>query len=320
MKLMVQIPCYNEAETLGVLVRELPDRVSGFDTVEILVVDDGSTDETSEVAKRLGVHHVVRHTSNRGLARAFQTGIDACLRVGADVIVNTDADNQYPGRYIADLTAPIVDRVADIVIGDRQTDSIEHFSRIKRFLQWLGSSAVRRLSGTSVKDAPSGFRAYSREAALRINVLSQFSYTLETIIQAGQSGMHIVDIPITTNPPLRPSRLYKGTGHFVLKQTATILRMYAFYRPLKTFAMISLLFLIPGALAWMRFIYLYMTGQTDIGRYVQSLTMGTGLLVMGVVIVLFGLQADIGNKHRQITQTILYRIRELEHRLLVPDK
>lgn len=320
MKLIIQVPCYNEADTLGVCVRELPKQVPGFDTVEFLVIDDGSTDNTSEVAKQLGVHHVVRHPTNLGLARGFQTGIDACLRFGADVIVNTDADNQYPARYIPELTAPVLGQVADIVIGNRRTDTIEHFSTIKRFLQRFGTSAVRRMSGTSVADAPSGFRAYSKEAALRISVLTQFSYTLETIIQAGKTGLNIVNIPITTNPPLRPSRLQKSTGQFVLRQMSTILRLYAFYEPLKTFSLISLPFLLVGASAWIRFIYLYVMGYADVGRYVQSLTMGTGLIVVGALILLFGLQADIANKHRQLTQMVLYRLRKLEYRLLVGDK
>jgi len=319
-KLIIQIPCLNEADTLGTTVNELPKDVPGFDTVEYLVIDDGSSDNTSGVAKDLGVHHVVRHPTNLGLARSFQTGIDASLRFGADVIVNTDADNQYPSRYIPELTAPILDRVADIVIGNRQTDSIEHFSPIKRFLQKLGTSTVRKLSGTNVADAPSGFRAYSREAALRINILTQFSYTLETIIQAGKISLSIVDIPITTNPPLRPSRLHKSTTQFVFRQMSTILRLYAFYEPLKTFAFISLPFLLIGSTAWVRYIYLHLTGQTDVGRFIQSLTMGTGLIILGVLILLFGLQADIASKHRQLTQTTLYRLRKLEYRLLVGDK
>ena len=320
MKLIIQIPCLNEAETLGITISELPKEVTGFDTVEYLVIDDGSSDNTAVVAKELGVHHVVRHPTNLGLARCFQTGVDACLRFGADVIVNTDADNQYPGRYVPDLTAPILDRVADIVIGNRQTDSIEHFSPIKRLLQRIGTSTVRKLSGTNVADAPSGFRAYSREAALRINILTQFSYTLETIIQAGKISLSIVDVPITTNPPLRPSRLHKSTTQFILRQMSTILRLYAFYEPLKTFAFISLPFLVIGSAAWVRYLYLYVTGQTGVGLHVQSLTMGTGLIILGVLILLFGLQADIASKHRQLTQTTLYRLRKLEYRLLVGDK
>ena len=315
MKLIIQIPCYNEAETLALTISELPRSVAGFDVVEFLVIDDGSRDGTAEMARDLGVHHVVRHPTNLGLARAFQTGIDASLRFGADVIVNTDADNQYPGRYIEQLTAPVAQRVADLVIADRQTDAIAHFSGIKRRLQKLGTSVARSLSGTDVADAPSGFRAYSREAALRLNVLSQFSYTLETIIQAGKMGLKIVNIPIETNPPLRPSRLQKNMFHFITRQSATMLRLYAFYEPLKTFSILSVPFLLVGGGAWARFVYLFYTGQTSIGRHIQSLTIGTGVLLVGVLMLLFGLQADIANKHRQLTQIVLYRLRKLEYRL-----
>jgi glycosyltransferase involved in cell wall biosynthesis len=315
MKLIIQIPCYNEAETLEKTILDLPTTVPGFDCVEYLVIDDGSRDATVDEARRLGVHHIVRHPTNLGLARAFQTGVDACLRFGADVIVNTDADNQYPGRYIAQLTAPVAGRVADVVVADRQTDEIEHFSFLKRRLQKFGTSVVRRLSGTDIADAPSGFRAYSREAALRLNVLSQFSYTLETIIQAGKMGLKIVNIPIQTNPPLRPSRLQKNMLDFITKQSATMLRLYAFYEPLKTFSIMSVPFFLVGGGAWVRFVYLFYTGQTDVGRHVQSLTIGTGVLLVGVLMLLFGLQADIANKHRQLTQTVLYRLRKLEHRL-----
>jgi glycosyltransferase involved in cell wall biosynthesis len=315
MKLIIQIPCYNEAETLEQTIRDLPVTVPGFDCVEYLVIDDGSRDGTVDEAKRLGVHHVVRHPTNLGLARAFQTGVDACLRFGADVIVNTDADNQYPGRYIEQLTAPVAARVADVVVADRQTDEIEHFSFLKRRLQKFGTSVVRSLSGTDIADAPSGFRAYSREAALRLNVLSQFSYTLETIIQAGKMGLKIINVPIETNPPLRPSRLQKNMLDFITKQSATMLRLYAFYEPLKTFSIMSVPFFLVGGGAWLRFVYLFYTGQTDVGRHVQSLTIGTGVLLVGVLMLLFGLQADIANKHRQLTQTVLYRLRKLEYRL-----
>ena len=314
-KLLIQIPCYDERETLAHTIRDLPTSVSGFSVVEYLVIDDGSRDGTSEEARRLGVHHVVRHPTNLGLARAFQTGIDACLRFGADVIVNTDADNQYPGRYIEQLAAPIVERVADVVIADRQTNAIAHFSTLKRRMQKFGTSVVRSLSGTDVADAPSGFRAYSREAALRLNVLSQFSYTLETIIQAGKMGLGIVNLPIETNPPLRPSRLQKNMLDFIMRQSATMLRLYAFYEPLKTFSILSVPFLLVGSGAWLRFVYLFYSGQTEVGRHMQSLTIGTGVLLVGVLMLLFGLQAGIANKHRQLTQVVLYRLRKLEFRL-----
>ncbi|HEX6997488.1 MAG TPA: glycosyltransferase family 2 protein [Gammaproteobacteria bacterium] len=320
MKLIIQVPCYNEADTLERTIRDLPASVPGFEAVEYLVIDDGSTDGTAQKASELGVHHVVRHPRNLGLARAFQTGLDACLRFGADVIVNTDADNQYPGRYIACLTAPVAAGRADVVIGDRQTDTIAHFSPLKQFLQRFGTSVVRRLSGASVADAPSGFRAFSREAALRLIVLTRFSYTLETIIQAGKSGLTIVNVPITTNPPLRPSRLHRGTLQFVLRQMSTMLRLYAFYEPLRTFALISVPFLLIGAAAWGRFIYLHFADQSGIARHIQSVTIGTGVLLVGVLVLLFGLQADIANKHRQLTQFILYRLRKFEYRLFSSDE
>jgi glycosyltransferase involved in cell wall biosynthesis len=320
MKLIIQIPCYNEAESLERTIRDLPTAIEGFDTVEYLVIDDGSVDRTSEVARNLGVHHVVRHPTNLGLARAFQTGVDASLRFGADVIVNTDADNQYPGRYIPELVEPVRQRRADVAIGNRQTSEIEHFSPIKRLLQSAGSATVRGLSGTTVRDAPSGFRAYSREAALRLTVLSDFSYTLETIIQAGKMGLKIVDIQITTNPPMRPSRLHKSITHFVFRQAATMLRLYAFYEPLKTFSWLSLPFLLVGAGTWARFAYIAFMGQSGIGRHIQSLTMGTGLLLVGILILLFGVQADIANKHRQITQMVLYRLRKFELRMFAEER
>jgi glycosyltransferase involved in cell wall biosynthesis len=315
MKLIIQIPCYNESESLALTVRELPTAIEGFDTIEYLVIDDGSADQTSEVARSLGVHHVVRHPTNLGLARAFQTGMDAALRFGADVIVNTDADNQYPGRYIPQLVEHVRDRRVDIVIADRQTSDIEHFSPIKRLLQSAGSAMVRTLSGTTVRDAPSGFRAYSREAALRLTVLSDFSYTLETIIQAGKMGLKILSIPITTNPPIRPSRLHKGILQFVFRQAATMLRLYAFYEPLKTFSVLATPFLLVGFATWVRFGYLSYIGQSGIGRHIQSITIGTGLLLVGILVLLFGVQADIANKHRQLTQMVLYRLRKFELRM-----
>jgi len=315
MKLIIQIPCYNEADSLERTIRDLPLSIDGVGCVEYLVIDDGSSDRTSEVARELGVHHVVRHPTNLGLARAFQTGVDAALRFGADIIVNTDADNQYPGRYIPELIAPVAARRVDIAIGDRQTSEIEHFSPMKRLLQKAGSATVRGLSGTTVRDAPSGFRAYSREAALRLTVLSNFSYTLETIIQAGKMGLKILDIPITTNPPLRPSRLHKSMTQFVFRQAATMLRLYAFYEPLKTFSTLSVPFLLVGGATWVRFAYLALIGQSGIGRHIQSLTMGTGLILVGILVLLFGVQADIANKHRQLTQMVLYRLRKFELRM-----
>jgi len=312
MKLIIQIPCYNEAETLPLVLTELPATLPDVACIETLVIDDGSRDDTAEVARRLGVNHVIRHPNNLGLAKAFQTGIDACLQLGADIIVHTDADNQYPGRYIADLVAPVAGRRADMVIGDRQVQSIEHFSWMKKRMLALGGWMVRNVSGLDVADPVSGFRAYSREAALRFTILTRYSYTLETIIQAGKGGLGIESIPVTTNPPTRPSRLQNSMWHFIKAQAGTILRLYAFYEPLRTFSYIAVPFLLVGVALWGRFFIHYFTGESGIGRFVQSLTLGTGLLLVGTLIILFGIQADISGKHRQLTQEILYRLKKME--------
>jgi glycosyltransferase involved in cell wall biosynthesis len=276
------------------------------------VIDDGSTDDTAVVAQELGVDHIVRHSPNQGLAKAFQTGLDTCLRLGADIIVNTDADNQYPGHFIPDLVRPILEAEADMVIGNRQVQQVEHFSTLKRWLQGLGSWTVRTVSGTDVPDAASGFRAYSRELALHLNILTRYSYTLETIIQAGKMGRRIVSIPVIVNEPLRPSRLQRNMWHFIKAQAGTILRLYAFYEPLRTFSYIALPFLLIGGGSILRFVYIAIIGESDIGRYIQSITIGTGLLVVGVIILIFGIQADISGKHRQLTQEMLYRLKKME--------
>ena len=310
MKLIIQIPCYNEAQSLPQTVADLPTYVPGIDCIETLVIDDGSTDGTVEVAHSLGINHVVRHRQNMGLARAFQTGLDTALRLGADIIVNTDADNQYPGGYIPELVTPVLQGTADIVIANRQVDNIAHFSPFKKFLQKLGSWTVRTVSGTNVPDAVSGFRAYSRDTALRLNVLTNFSYTLDTIIQAGKQGLIIQSIPVETNGPIRPSRLMHSTGHFIKAQASTIVRLYAFYEPLRTFSYIALPFILAGLALWGRFFYTQIIGATN--QFIQSVTIGTGLLLVGLFIFLFGVQADITSKHRQMTQETLYRLKKLE--------
>jgi glycosyltransferase involved in cell wall biosynthesis len=309
-KLIIQIPCYNEAESLPQTVADLPSRVPGIDRIETLVIDDGSSDSTAEVARSLGITHIVRHRQNMGLARAFQSGLDAALRLGADIIVNTDADNQYPGRYIPQLVAPVLAGKADIVIANRQIENIDHFSPFKKFLQKVGSWTVRTVSGTNVPDAVSGFRAYSRDTALRLNILTNFSYTLDTIIQAGKQGLIIQSIPVETNGPIRPSRLQRSMGHFIKAQASTILRLYAFYEPLRTFTYIALPFILSGVLLWGRFFYAYFNNTAN--QFIQSVTIGTGLLLLGLFIFLFGVQADITSKHRQITQETLYRLKKLE--------
>lgn len=311
MKLIIQIPCLNEAQTLPMSLQGLPQQIPGINRIETLVIDDGSSDDTTAVARALGVDHLIRHTHRRGLARAFQSGLETSLQLGADIIVNTDADNQYPADAITGLVAPIVRGEADIVIGDRQIQEISHFSPLKKLFLSLGSWAVRAISGTDVPDTVSGFRAYSREAALRLNVLSNYSYTLETIIQAGKLGLQIVSVPVKTNAPLRPSRLQRHMWHFIKAQAGTILRVYAFYEPLRTFSYIAAPFLLTGLGLLLRFAYFYLAGERGIGRYNQSIIIGTGLFLTGVFIALFGIQADIASKHRQLTEEMLYRLKKM---------
>lgn len=311
-KLIVQIPCYNEADTLPAVLADVPTAIPGVDCIETLVVDDGSTDGTGAVAAELGATYVISHTGNKGLARSFQTGMDACLRLGADVIVNTDGDNQYPSSLIPDLVAPILRREADLVIGDRQTGTIRHFSPIKKLLQRWGSWVVRRASGTHVPDAPSGFRAYSREAALRLNVLTNYTYTLETIIQAGKKGLQVTSVPITINPQARRSRLIDSNWGYVKRSAATIVRLYAFYEPLRTFFYLSLPFFVAGLVLLARFAYFYLVGDRGIGRHMQSLTVGGTAVVIGVLIAVLGVLADLSATNRRLTEEMLYHLKRAE--------
>jgi glycosyltransferase involved in cell wall biosynthesis len=318
MKLLIQIPCFNEAQTLPQVVTDLPREVAGFDSVEFLVVDDGSTDGTAQIARTLGVDHVIELTANQGLARAFRTGMAECLRRGADVIVNTDGDHQYPGSYIPDLTAPIVAGAADIVVGDRQTDSVEDFSWWKRRLQAMGSRGVRVLSGTSVPDAVSGFRAISREAALQLNIVSRFSYTIEMLIQAGSKGLKVASVPISTNPSTRPSRLARSTSRFIARSIATMVRVYSMYRPLKSFTIIGLVVGVLGLLPILRFLYFWAMGEGD--GHIQSLVLGGVLVVVGFVALMIGLVADLINFNRQLMEMTLERVRRLELRESAPER
>ncbi len=309
-KLVIQIPCWNEAETLPQVLAELPREIPGVDCIETLVIDDGSTDDTAAVAQNLGVNHIVRHAHNMGLARAFQSGLDASLALGADIIVNTDGDNQYPGRYISSLIALILSQEADLVIGDRQTGMIEHFSPIKKILQRWGTWVVRLASGTCVSDAPSGFRAYSRETAFRLNVQTNYTYTLETIIQAGKKGLKIASVPIEVNPQFRKSRLIRNNWSYVKHQAATILRLYTFYEPLRTFLYLSSPFFTAGLVLLGRFAYYYLAGDRGIGRYLQSLFIGGTSVVIGILIAILGVLADLGAANRKLTEEILYQIKK----------
>jgi glycosyltransferase involved in cell wall biosynthesis len=311
MKLIIQIPCFNETGTLAVTLADLPRSVEGFGVVEWLVIDDGSTDGTADLARELGVDHVVTHAVNRGLATAFMTGLHECLAQGADVIVNTDADNQYRGSDIPALTAPIVNGRADMVIGARPIDDTQHFSWLKKKLQRLGSWAVRKASRTEVLDAPSGFRAISRESAFRLNVFSAYTYTLETIIQAGLSNLRVVSVPIHTNADLRPSRLVKSISSYVRRSLMTIFRVFLIYRPLAMFFGVAMVFLLVGSATGARFLYYYLNGSG--GGHVQSVVF-TGLcLTIGSLLLMMGFIADIIAVNRKLLERIELRLKYLQH-------
>lgn len=311
MKLIIQIPCYNEAEMLPRTIPELPRHIDGVDQIEILVVDDGSKDGTGIVARSLGVDHIVRSINNRGLSAAFSIGINAALSLGADIIVNTDADNQYNAADIEKLIEPILRGEADIVIGDRNVDSIEHFSFLKRKLQRLGSWVVRQVSGTKIPDATSGFRAFSREAALRINVLTDFTYTLETIISAGKKRMAIRHVPVRTNPMLRESRLFHNMWDYIKKSIVTIIRIYTHYEPLKIFFYIGGSVFSVGLAISLRFLYYFIFGNSQ--GHIQSLILSAVLLIVGFQIFLIGLVSDLIFGNRKILEEILYRQKRTEY-------
>lgn len=310
MKLIVQIPCYNEEATLPATLADIPRVIPGVDRVEILVIDDGSTDRTVEVARALGVHHIVRNLHNIGLARSFRKGLDACLRAGADIIVNTDGDNQYAGADIPALIRPVLEGRAEIVVGDRQTAKSPHFSRTKRFLQWLGSGVVRRLAGVWVPDTVSGFRAMSREAAIRLNIVSPFSYTVDMIIQAGKKHMTVTSVPVRTNPKTRESRLFRSIPRFIERSLTTMVRMYAMYQPLRVFFYIGTSLLVIGALPIVRFLYFYLMG--DGHGHIQSLVLGGVFVIMGFLAYMSGLVADLIGFNRQLLEMTLERVRRLE--------
>jgi len=309
-KLIVQIPCYNEEQTLPETVADIPRQIEGIDQVEVLIIDDGSRDRTVEVAREIGVDHIVRNKRNIGLARSFRKGIDACLVRGADIIVNTDGDNQYCGADIPKLLAPILAGRADMVIGDRETNKIEHFSPVKKLLQYLGSGVVRKLAGIWVPDTVSGFRAFSREAAIRLNVVSLFSYTIETVIQAGKRQLSVDSIPIRTNPKTRDSRLFKSIPHFIQNSLGTMVRMYAMYQPLRVFFFIGSVLMLIGAFPILRFLFFYFTSGG--AGHMQSLLLGSVFVILGFITFLVGLVADLISFNRQLLEMTLERVRRLE--------
>lgn len=310
MKLIIQIPCYNEADTLEIALNDLPKKLEGIDEIEYLIINDGSKDNTVEVAKNWGVHHVVNFKQNKGLAQGFMAGLDGCLRNGADIIVNTDADNQYCGEDIQKLIDPILRGEADYVIGARPIDQTKHFSWIKKKLQHFGSWVVRKASNTDIPDAPSGFRAMSRECALRINVVNDYTYTLETIVQAGRERFAITSVPIRTNGELRPSRLFHSILGYVKKSMLTIIRAYMMYKPLKCFTFIGSVPIVVGLIYIARFIIFSIQGTGN--GHVQSLILGSTLLIMGYLTCMIGLLADVISANRRILQDTQYHVRKME--------
>ena len=310
MKLIIQIPCFNEAENLPNTLVALPRHIEGIDSIEILVIDDGSSDNTSDVARRFGVHHIVRHRVNRGLAAAFRSGIERALAAGADIIVNTDADNQYDGRDIPALVAPIVSGAADIAIGDRSVADNIHFGPLKQRLQSIGSATVRLLSQTDIPDSVSGFRAISREAAQRINITATFSYTTEMLIQAGRKRMAIASVPVRTNSVERPSRLFRSIPHFIAKTGSTMIRAYAMYNPLRSFMMMGAVAVFLAMVPILRFLYFYSIGDGE--GHIQSLVLAGGLLVIGVVAIMLGAVADLIGRNRVLLEHTLERMHVIE--------
>lgn len=311
MKLIIQIPCYNEAETLEIALNDLPRQIDGIDEIEYLIIDDGCTDDTVNVAKNWGVHHVVSFAQNKGLAKGFMAGLDACLRNGADIIVNTDADNQYCAEDIPKLIQPILEHRADIVIGERPIDDTEHFSWIKKKLQHFGSWVVRKASNTDIPDAPSGFRAFSREAAMRINVINDYTYTLETIVQAGRNKIPITSVPVRTNPELRESRLFHSIWGYVKKSVLTILRALMMYKPLYCFTMVAIVPSLIGVAIGIRFMAYYFMGRGS--GHTQSLMLACTLLIIGFITFVIGMLADVISANRKILEDVQYQVKKMEY-------
>jgi glycosyltransferase involved in cell wall biosynthesis len=310
MKLIVQIPCFNEEKTLPQTVKDIPREIDGIDKVEILIIDDGSSDRTVEVAKQLGVDHIVKNIRNKGLAQTFLVGLDACLRLQADIIVNTDGDNQYYGEDIKKLVAPILTKEAEMVIGDRQTSTVEHFSKSKKFLQKMGSMVVRRLSGTTVHDTISGFRAFSRNAAMQINIVSSYSYTIETVIQAGKKQLAIACVPVRINPKTRESRLFRSVPNFIASQLGTMVRMYTMFQPLRVFVYIGGICILGGLIPSIRFFFYYMAGYGS--GHIQSLIFAAILFIIGFQVLVLGLLGDVISCNRKLIEDALLRVKRIE--------
>ena len=318
-KLIIQIPCYNEEKTLGLTLSELPKQVSGFDTVEWLIIDDGSRDKTVEVAKASGVNHIVSHSTNLGLAKAFMSGLDACISLGADVIVNTDADNQYCADDIPKLVEPILTGESEIVIGARPISAIKHFSLAKKILQKIGSYTVRIASNTNVIDAPSGFRAITRFAAMRLNVFNNYTYTLETIIQAGHQGIAVTSVPIRVNGKTRPSRLVKSIASYLQKSALTIIRIFVTYKPFRFFVIPSIIIGLCGLIINLRFLYFYSIGEGN--GHIQSLILAAVLIGIAFLLCITGLLSDLISVNRKLLEKMNLQIRILQDTLKsVQDK